>query len=294
MKSPYKKIIVFDLETGGFYPKHQSITEIAMVAIDLETLEIIDEVSTMILPYLDFEHSLSDPIKEAKAIVKAIGEKDEDTNIKTVIFDGEKVTLKNVQNMADHIEEFNNEIRNNMETDIMCQDQMIHARDDGHGEVIDLYLKYKYNPQALEATHIPMELIEKEGRDHQYTHLLCCDFIKKHTVGNSKPILAGHNIKEFDMPFMDIFWKINDDDIYKLVNKKFIDTLEEARIKWHELTDFTLSTCAAEVGLTFKNAHRALPDTVANAKLLIKMLQHLRGEGSQASKYKRRKYSFNF
>ena len=73
-----------------------------------------------------------------------------------------------------------------------------------------------------------------------------------------------------------------------------IDTLEWARLRFTEISSFSLGVCANEVGLTLKEAHRALPDTVANAKFLIKLLKSMRGEGSQETKYVRRKFNFNF
>lgn len=49
--SYYKRIVVFDLETGGLTAKKHGVTEIAMVAVDAETLEIVGEYSCLIKPY---------------------------------------------------------------------------------------------------------------------------------------------------------------------------------------------------------------------------------------------------
>jgi DNA polymerase III alpha subunit (gram-positive type) len=73
-----------------------------------------------------------------------------------------------------------------------------------------------------------------------------------------------------------------------------IDTLEWARLKWFNMSSFALGVVANEVGITLKDAHRAIHDTRANAKFFIKMLSHLRGEGTQKSNYKRRKFKMNF
>ena len=54
MQSPYKKVIVYDLETGGFDPKINAITEIAMVVIDLDTLKIEDTFNVIIKPHFSF------------------------------------------------------------------------------------------------------------------------------------------------------------------------------------------------------------------------------------------------
>ena len=81
MQSPYKRIVVYDLETGGLSFKWNSITEIAMVAIDLETLAIIDEMSVMLLPRLDLSTRQLDPLKEAKDLFKSLKVKDPESNL---------------------------------------------------------------------------------------------------------------------------------------------------------------------------------------------------------------------
>lgn len=53
MAEEKKKInyVVYDLETGGFNSEEEAITEIAMIAIDGETLEEIERYTTFIKPY---------------------------------------------------------------------------------------------------------------------------------------------------------------------------------------------------------------------------------------------------
>jgi DNA polymerase III alpha subunit (gram-positive type) len=163
------------------------------------------------------------------------------------------------------------------------------------GAISKLYFDKCYNPQALEITHISRELMTNEGVEFEVAFEMIQTMIKKHTIGNSKPILAGHNIKKFDNPFLEKMFNKNGADIYKVTNQvQMIDTLEWARLRWFELSSFSLGVCANEVGLTLKDAHRALPDTLINAEFLIKMLKGLRGEGQQSSKYKRRKFNLNF
>ena len=81
----------------------------------------------------------------------------------------------------------------------------------------------------------------------------------------------------------------------KLFNQtQMIDTLEWSRLRWFEAPSYALGVCANAVGVELKDAHRALPDTEANAEFLIKMLKGLRGEGSQETKYEKRKFNMNF
>lgn len=136
-------------------------------------------------------------------------------------------------------------------------------------------------------------MIEELGENVSVVAQQVSEFIQKHTEGNSKPVLCGHNIKDFDNPFLEKFLKENKIDLWKLVNKKFVlDTIEMARLKYSELANFSLGTCANEVDLTLKEAHRALPDTRATANFAIKIIQLLRGMGSGTEVYVRRKYDF--
>ena len=311
MKSPYNKIMVFDLETGGFYSKYNSITEIAMVAVDLESLEIVDELSIMLRPYLNLRNREIDPIKEAKAIFKSIATKDEETNIKTLHYKGQSITLKNLAILEEDIANFFiiYENRKTKSPIIMYDEFLELQKNEEIRDILNVYFDYCYNPQALESTNISKELLLDEGKGYEESFGKIKRMIEKHTHGNSKPIMAGHNIgslprriskkKEvppngFDNPFMEVLFEENMEDYFDMVNDKFIDTLEEARLKWYELPNYQLGTCANAVDITLSGAHRALADTTVNANLLIKMLKSLRGEGSQQSTYKRRKFDFNF
>ena len=65
MESKYKRVVVYDIETGGLSSKYNSLTEIAMVAVDLESLEIIEEMSVVFEPHIDLSW-IGEPIKDAK------------------------------------------------------------------------------------------------------------------------------------------------------------------------------------------------------------------------------------
>ncbi len=292
MISPYKKIIVYDLETGGFYSKYNSITEIAMVAIDLDKLEIVDEMSVMLAPYIDVSSRESDVEKEAKQIFKLLNKKDESIGKGAIRYRNESLSINNLEPLCLDIKKLNLYLDN---VSILKHRDIVDLEKDSNlKDVMDLYFDKAYSPQALDVTHISRQMLQDEGVDFVDAFLLVSNFIKKHTIGNSKPILSGHNIKGFDNEFFEKFFKENGQGLNKVINQtQMIDTLEWARLRWFEMPSYSLGVCANEVGLTLKEAHRALPDTVANAKFLIKMLQSLRGEGQQSSKYKRRKYNFN-
>jgi len=305
MESKYKRVVVYDIETGGLSSKYNSLTEIAMVAVDLESLEIIEEMSVVFEPHIDLSW-IGEPIKDAKILYKNLGVKDSESNIKTLQFKEHRITLKNIDPLVEAVSEFYIYIKGRYS---FTRSDIEELENSEWKDIITIFYNNAYNPQALEVTGIDRALINKEGVSQAMAYDALKGMLERHTVGNVKPIIAGHNIgsltrrivkgKEvgpdgFDNPFMEKLFKENNDDWFSSINDEIIDTIKWARLKWSELPNFSLGTCANEVGLTLKDAHRALPDTVANTHFLIKMFQHLRGEGSLKSRYKRKKYNFNF
>lgn len=302
MRTKYNRAIVYDLETGGLNCAYNEITEIAMVAVDLDNLTIIEEFSVAIKPRINLDW-ISTPIKDAKTLYKNLGEKDDVSGMKVLKFKGEQITLKNIDPLVDELTLFYGALG---ETRTLTESDIIKLENTKWRDIVQVLFNSAYNPQALEVTGISRELISKEGFDYGVAFKQIKDMIERHTIGNSKPIFVGHNIgslprrivkgKEvapdgFDNPFMEKMFKENGDDFFYSINDDIIDTLKWARKKWVELPSYSLGVCANEVGLTLKEAHRALPDTIANAKFFIKMMQHLRGEGSLKSRYKRRKFN---
>jgi len=310
MVTKYKRSVVYDLETGGLSNVYNSITEAAFVAVDLESLEIIEEMTVAFLPYIDLSWvNIDSSIKDAKIIYKNIGVKDSETGIKTLKFKEHNITLKNLEPLVEAISEFYEMLDKDYPSFFLNYEDILKLEDSEWKDIVEVYFNSCYNPQALEVTGISRELIVSEGVSYQEGFKKMKEMITRHTVGNAKPIIVGHNVgslprrivksKEvgpdgFDNPFMEKLFNNNNDDWFYSINDEIIDTLKWARMKWTELPNFSLGTCANEVGLTLKEAHRALPDTVANAKFYIKMMQHLRGEGSGKSRYKRRKFNFQF
>ena len=65
-------------------------------------------------------------------------------------------------------------------------------------------------------------------------------------------------------------------------------------LKWYSMPSYNLSSCSSEVGITLEGAHRAINDVEANAKMLIKFLRSLRGDGDGQKSYVRKKFKMNF
>lgn len=300
MQSPFKKIVVYDLETGGFNYKFNSITEFAGVSVDNESLEILEEMSVIIKPYLDLSYIEISAKLEAKSLFSDLKKKDEETKVQTLKYKNKDITLKTLPTLADDIEHiFLPFLKNRVSKKgnagyVFTYEEYLEELNEDHGKIIELYFNRAYNKEALELTGLPIEKLLKEGVEREDAFNIIQNFFRKYKVGNSKPIVAGHNITKFDNDFMIKLFEDFNQDFLKSVNTFMIDTLQWAYVKWFDMSGFNLGSCVNEVGLTLKEAHRALADTVANAKFLIKMLKSLRGEGDQKSKYKRRKYKLNY
>lgn len=207
MISPYKRIAVFDIETGGLNKAKHAITEIAVVMVDFPTLEIIGTWSSLIKPYRG------------------------------------------------------------------------------------VY----YTQEAADVSGISRDLLEEEGLPIEEVANNFLDFIDEYRDG-SKPILAGHNIDKFDIPFIEaqLLSKIGR-KVGQTFNKEVtFDTMKMARAVWVESTDYRLPTCCANFNHLIEQAHRALPDTEANAKLLIDILNRMRGLGVTDNKRERLRVNYEF
>ena len=113
-----------------------------------------------------------------------------------------------------------------------------------------------------------MQQIEN-GRDQREVFEEFCDFLSKLSSGRNKPILCGHNIKKFDIPFLQNWFELNKSDMSKFVDMDYpIDTLQWGRLKWVESANFKLGTCCENCNIELNEAHRALFDTRANRDLV--------------------------
>lgn len=297
MRSKFKNFFCYDLETGGFSSEINPITEFAGVIVDNQNLEIQDQLTFLIKPYLDLSHIEHDAKKEAKTIFNNLSKTDQDTKIKSVEYMGNKLTLKTIDPLIEDIEDFLEFLDDRIEDKkglFFTYDEYLEMLNGEYSNVFEIYFRQAYNPSALETTHIDIDMLLNEGIEISEAATRIKEFLAKHTVGNSKPIATGHNIIDFDNPFMKNLFAKNGFDFEKCINSFMLDTYDLAQIRWFDAPAFNLGSCANELGLTLKEAHRALADATANAKVLIKMLKSLRGEGDQKSTYQRRRYKLNF
>ena len=215
MAGNLNNIIVYDLETGGLTAGVHGVCEVAMIAIDFNTLEELGRYEAVIQPYT--RRDGTEMVYEQSA------------------FKVNGLSLRKIQNGK------------------------------------------------------PADQVAKEIKE----------FATKHKSKSKKPILAGHNIDKFDNPHLGDFLECNKIDALKLFENDSIDTLKWARLKWiadPEMSKFNLGACCDKLGIRLLDAHSAMPDTEANAKLLVSMLKSLRGDGEVVEKNDGSRFrdSFNF
>jgi DNA polymerase III epsilon subunit-like protein len=140
----------------------------------------------------------------------------------------------------------------------------------------DLFIEKK----ALEINKIPMEKI-LEGKSvvgvlKRITKLVEAIVPEGKDKYDKKflPILAGHNIDAFDNDFLKKFLKCAGTSIGKLFSVRTFDTYTQSIIAFagnSMIESLSLQNICNFVGIKFESeAHRALADSMANAKLVVK------------------------
>lgn len=160
--------------------------------------------------------------------------------------------------------------------------------------IMKVYDSRDVNDGALNANGITRAQIAS-GRDSQEVANEFVKYLSSMKVGSSKPILSGHNIDKFDIPFLVDFLKYHKLDLFKYVNENFtIDTMWWSRLKWNELLNFKLGTCCETAGVELINAHRAITDTRANRQLVKMFVSNLKNDSVKTSveEYKRPVFQF--
>lgn len=153
--------------------------------------------------------------------------------------------------------------------------------------------------QALEVTGLSLDEINK-GKESKQVVLELIDLFKPLKVGKyTKPILVGHNFEKFDLGFLVKLFQFYNKNLFDVVDSHVEDTLWDSRKKWGHVDsgpDFKLGTCCSRAGIELVQAHRALADTQATAKLFISLMKSLRGEGisKKVEEVKKVRDSFKF
>jgi len=140
--------------------------------------------------------------------------------------------------------------------------------------------KAEYSKGAEIASGISKQMCIDQGMDLKVAVQEMIIFLKKYKEGSSLPILLGHNFCTFDSNFMVNAFEFCKEDLLKYVNPDPEDTLKWGRLCWTESNNYKLGTCCQNAGITLKDAHRALTDTIATAELWIYFMKNLRGTGT--------------
>lgn len=151
-------------------------------------------------------------------------------------------------------------------------------------EIVDEFnkvlLPYKnnltYDKKAEEVHGLTKEMIQSLGEDQGVIYSEFCNFLTKYSNKRHKAILCGHNFVGFDLPFFDNWFKFNEGNLSDYV----LWTEDTQKLMYYstlESPNYKLGTCCQSRGIELVEAHRALPDTIANAKLMISILETMRG-----------------
>lgn len=145
-----------------------------------------------------------------------------------------------------------------------------------------------YDPFAAKVSGIDKELCEKEGVDVEEAYKQVRKFLKKH-LGTKKGFLVGQNFINFDIPFIENFFKYCKGDMWKVFSTDIKDTMITSREKWPSESKHNLPIICERLGITYVEAHRALPDTEMTAEVWIEFMKLLRGEGKIQNEQKEEK-----
>lgn len=160
--------------------------------------------------------------------------------------------------------------------------------------IMQIYDNREIQDQALAANGITRDQI-KNGRDPKVVIEELCKYLESLKVGKTLPVVSGHNIDKFDIPFLDNFFTFHKKDLSKYVNFDLtLDTMWWSRIMWTEAENYKLGTCCSTLQIELVNAHRALADTRANKDLIKTFIRNMRSKSNAESTEKRYRTTFQF
>lgn len=141
-----------------------------------------------------------------------------------------------------------------------------------------------YDKAAELASNISKQMCIDQGMDLLVAQKEMVSFLKKYKYGSRSPVVLGHNFIKFDADFMLNSFEFCKDDLMKYVSQEPEDTIKWSRLCWQESVNYKLGTCCENAGIQLIDAHRAMTDTLATAKLWIHFQKNLRGQGQTSIK----------
>lgn len=154
-----------------------------------------------------------------------------------------------------------------------------------------------YTPQALQTNKLTMTDIQNGMKSDLVVKELIALFNRSKKETSKAPVLVGHNIKKFDIPYLTNFFQRHKENLEKYYEKDYyIDTLWLARTKYEESDNYQLGTsCSNEnISLSSQSAHTAMGDIEANVELLKVYINGLRGVGQTNTSTKEKRFREDF
>lgn len=133
---------------------------------------------------------------------------------------------------------------------------------------------------AAEQTHgLSQNYLQTNGEDVKDVYKAYASLLSKYKNPKIGAVLCGHNFQGFDIPFIESLFQDHGDNLYNYV-RWIEDTQKIAYYRALEQENYKLGTCCRLAGIELVDAHRALPDTRANAYLMLDYIKSLRGESA--------------
>jgi len=132
---------------------------------------------------------------------------------------------------------------------------------------------------ALDYTKTTRKMLDEKGVDIKKVYQDFSDLLTKYKKGIKKVVLIGHNASRFDMPFIHYIFDKFKDDVFKYAEEFIFDTMAMSRLQWGhlEVSNHKLESACERAGIELSDAHEAMNDTEANAKLFKFFALQLRG-----------------
>ena len=144
--------------------------------------------------------------------------------------------------------------------------------------------KKEYEWQAgAEQTHgLTQKFLFENGEDIKDVYQAYKGLLTKYKNNKVGAVLCGHNFQGFDISFIEGMFEWHVDNLWNYV-RWVEDTQKMSYYRAIEQENYKLTTCCRIEGVELVDAHRALTDTRANAKLFMKYISLLRGEGGASA-----------
>lgn len=129
---------------------------------------------------------------------------------------------------------------------------------------------------ALNATQLSMKQINSGELIHKVLNDFATIMSKHKKSKSTAPILVGHNLDEFDIPYFEYTFEQRNKNLYDYVSRSSFDTLKMAKLyergmKGADKLSYKLGVVCERYGIPLTGAHGALADVDATYKLFKKL-----------------------